>query len=313
MKDTLILQNRILISAKRAVSISGYSPDYIGQLCRENKLDCKMVGRSWFVTEDSLLKHRQLSSQESPVEKVKVPQIIEMKSDSVIVDRKNFISTKKASEISGYTCDYVGQLCRSGKLESTRVGNAWFVSEKSILNHCITIAQESSVIEKKPIVVPIIENKIALVPEIKKNDIELVRNKTIDRVTDVSKVEEYHKTKTSSFSKNLILSFGISLVAILIIFITMNSSKFFSQQSQSASVISSLINSPPSLNALAVAPSSGSVSQDEVIKKKIQDSFSDEVIVKPDNVGNSGIVTPVFKKTNSQDFVYVMVPINKTQ
>ncbi|MEK7100976.1 MAG: helix-turn-helix domain-containing protein, partial [Patescibacteria group bacterium] len=45
---------------------------------------------------------------------------------------KNFISTKEASELSGYHSDYLSRLCREGKVESTQVGRMWFVSRDSL-------------------------------------------------------------------------------------------------------------------------------------------------------------------------------------
>ena len=59
MNKSLYIKGRKYISARRAADITGYAGDYIGQLCRAGKLDCKMVGRSWFVTEESLLAHRE--------------------------------------------------------------------------------------------------------------------------------------------------------------------------------------------------------------------------------------------------------------
>ncbi|MDO8591033.1 MAG: hypothetical protein Q7R65_03595, partial [bacterium] len=50
-------------------------------------------------------------------------------------DGKEYISAKEAAVIAGYTSDYVGQLCRGGKIESRMVGRAWFVSKISILKH----------------------------------------------------------------------------------------------------------------------------------------------------------------------------------
>ena len=35
-----------------------YTSDYIGQLCRGNKVDAQLVGRTWYVNRDSLEKHR---------------------------------------------------------------------------------------------------------------------------------------------------------------------------------------------------------------------------------------------------------------
>lgn len=34
-----------------------------------------------------------------------------------------------------YTTDYIGQLCRSGKVDAKLIGRAWFVSESSLTNH----------------------------------------------------------------------------------------------------------------------------------------------------------------------------------
>lgn len=34
-----------------------------------------------------------------------------------------------------YTTDYIGQLCRSGKIEAKLIGRAWFVNEKSLNDH----------------------------------------------------------------------------------------------------------------------------------------------------------------------------------
>lgn len=37
----------------------GYTADYLGQLCRSEQVKATLVGRSWYVNEDSLRQHRQ--------------------------------------------------------------------------------------------------------------------------------------------------------------------------------------------------------------------------------------------------------------
>lgn len=64
MKDSFIIEGKKYISARRASEISDYAPDYVGQLCRANKLDCRMIGRSWFVTEESIHLHKAAISRE---------------------------------------------------------------------------------------------------------------------------------------------------------------------------------------------------------------------------------------------------------
>ncbi|MEK9184437.1 MAG: helix-turn-helix domain-containing protein, partial [Patescibacteria group bacterium] len=45
----------------------------------------------------------------------------------------NLISTKEASEISGYHSDYLARMCRAGKIEGQQIGRAWLVSKESVL------------------------------------------------------------------------------------------------------------------------------------------------------------------------------------
>ena len=43
--------------------MTGYKIDYVGQLCRTGKVESKRIGRTWFVNEDSILKHKEAASQ----------------------------------------------------------------------------------------------------------------------------------------------------------------------------------------------------------------------------------------------------------
>lgn len=51
-----------------------------------------------------------------------------------------------------------------------------------------------------------------------------------------------------------------------------------------------------------------STEENEALKIKIQESFSDEVRVEQKDEG-SGIITPVFKKGDGEQYLYIMVPI----
>jgi len=42
-----------------------YTTDYIGQLCRAGKVDCQLVGRAWFVNEESLVNRKSDRYQQS--------------------------------------------------------------------------------------------------------------------------------------------------------------------------------------------------------------------------------------------------------
>lgn len=46
---------------------------------------------------------------------------------------KKYISAKRGAEITKYTNDYIGQLCRAGKVDSVKIGRNWYITEKSFL------------------------------------------------------------------------------------------------------------------------------------------------------------------------------------
>ena len=60
MSSDLYLGNKKFISAKDAASLTSYTSDYVGQLCRLQKVESKKIGRTWYVREDSILRHKQL-------------------------------------------------------------------------------------------------------------------------------------------------------------------------------------------------------------------------------------------------------------
>ncbi len=83
--------------------------------------------------------------------------------DELDVGGKKYISSKRASELTGYAKDYIGQLLRAGKVSGTRFGRAWYVEESEILRHAgksvvpdvpATVTQETSEISEQPVVLP---------------------------------------------------------------------------------------------------------------------------------------------------------------
>ena len=56
-------------------------------------------------------------------------------SDAMWIQGKEYISSKRASELSGYAQDYIGQLARKGLISAQRVGGLWFVSMDSLTEY----------------------------------------------------------------------------------------------------------------------------------------------------------------------------------
>ncbi|MFH1178686.1 MAG: hypothetical protein V1711_03140 [bacterium] len=55
--------------------------------------------------------------------------------DEILIEEKKYISSKRAAKITGYAKDYVGQLCREGRVPARLVGRSWYVLEAAIQDH----------------------------------------------------------------------------------------------------------------------------------------------------------------------------------
>lgn len=55
--------------------------------------------------------------------------------DEILIEEKKYVSSKRAAKITGYAKDYVGQLCREGRVPARLVGRSWYVLESAIQDH----------------------------------------------------------------------------------------------------------------------------------------------------------------------------------
>lgn len=55
--------------------------------------------------------------------------------DELVIGDKKYISSKLAAKATGYAKDYVGQLCREGRVPARLVGRNWYVLESAIQDH----------------------------------------------------------------------------------------------------------------------------------------------------------------------------------
>lgn len=56
--DEITIGDKVYISSKQAAKITGYAKDYVGQLCREGRVEARLVGRNWYVLESAIREHR---------------------------------------------------------------------------------------------------------------------------------------------------------------------------------------------------------------------------------------------------------------
>lgn len=68
--DEITIRDKVYISTKRAAAITGYAKDYVGQLCREGRVEATLVGRSWYVLESAIREHRFGKKDDEPAVEV---------------------------------------------------------------------------------------------------------------------------------------------------------------------------------------------------------------------------------------------------
>ncbi len=92
---------------------------------------------------------------------------------------------------------------------------------------------------------------------------------------------------------------------------------FFEKKlSQGYKAITQLFKAPEEIKEEELIPKPGeegivvipSTEKDEELKKKIEESFSDEIMVEVKDK-TSGIIKPIFKKDKDQEYLYILVPI----
>jgi hypothetical protein len=85
--------------------------------------------------------------------------------DEILIEDKKYVSSKRAAKVTGYAKDYIGQLCREGRVPARFVGRNWYVLESAIQDHrfgsgdtefekTAVEPQKSDVLEQKPILPP---------------------------------------------------------------------------------------------------------------------------------------------------------------
>lgn len=65
--DEITIGDKTYVSSKQAAKITGYAKDYVGQLCREGRVEARLVGRNWYVLDSAIREHRFGKEEEKPV------------------------------------------------------------------------------------------------------------------------------------------------------------------------------------------------------------------------------------------------------
>lgn len=318
MGSELIFEGKKYISAIRASSISGYNSDYIGQLCRKNLIDCRRVGRSWFVSEESLHTHKATASltprgripmyqKNSDVRAgfnsagagiATMPSPIanplgfnfspEMAYKSFHQAAVNFLDRREEKrQADAFTRKIIGgvavvMLLMVFVVPGVMGGN----SGLSFLSQINLGAAQAGVLSTQ------VSGSVA---HIKSYRAELLSSvvyssqifsnigESMDRgMSHVVNGVHSRFTRISGFLAVASQKFG-----------------FWSEDGKNRD-----------RDGFVVVPS-GSDEVNAKVKEYVENNFSDETEVVADETGNSGLIKPVFKNESDQEYVYVMVPVKE--
>ena len=127
------MDGKSYVSSKRASELSHYAQDYIGQLARGGLIDAKRIGGLWYISMMSLEEYKTnppaVKAPSEEVTRAGEPESF------VTFEGKEYISASRASKISNYNQDYIGQLARSGKILARQIGNRWYVDHAALVAH----------------------------------------------------------------------------------------------------------------------------------------------------------------------------------
>ncbi len=128
-------------------------------------------------------------------------------SPTLFFDNKKYLSAKDAGKLTGYTTDYIGQLCRSGKLDCKRIGRVWYVSEKSILEYGNVIENENVF---SPTLPPKQVSESISEPIVPEENTSNISQKTVSRIAEISRkevvFEQFESGRQVIFSSDFLLS-----------------------------------------------------------------------------------------------------------
>ena len=297
------------ISLQEATQYCNYSQEHLGLRARQGKLKAVKFGRNWVTKKEWL---------EEYLKKTEL----------------NYISLQEVTQYCNYSQEYLGLRARQGKLKAVKFGRNW-VTKKEWLEEYLKKVEEYNnfktkkvvsppenlpievVLDRPPLVKPM--PKIQLVYVVALVFVLLVAGgifalrqaqgnlefaEWIGRVsypyTDIATISVPRALKEvgGTFKK-----FSQWIVEIY----TAANNFVEKKIAQGHKALTQFWKASEE-EGLVVIPST---EKDEEVKKKIKESFSDEVMIEVDETGRSGIITPIFKELSKQKYLFIMVPIKK--
>ena len=338
MGNELLFEGKKYISASRASKIIGYNSDYIGQLCRKNSLDCRMVGRTWFVSEESLKNHKATASV-TPRGRIPIYKKSGGLGEGPATELGNAPHHPEATGTTGsarpefafHSANFNWTDFANRRGDKLRVRK--FI-DKVCLGVAIVVllvAASADLFSPQSLVnldtMAFRADENLGVGGILAVKILAVKNEIVTALTTAG-FSRHGMGDSLSYSANVFESLGVSLgqkasdairdathgVSRGLVYVN----DFLDGAATEVRLVVSnigllegIFDKPKERMGVAVLPSAEDVSVNEQVKQYVIGSFSDETEIIPDESGNSGLIRPVFKERNDQEYLYVVVPVKE--
>ena len=260
-------------------------------------------------------------------------------SSSIQFGGNDYLSSKEAGRISGYTNDYISRLAREEKIEATRVGTQWFVEPKS-LDAFLQFAEKAREARKEMLraerqkertnfslgATPVFASAMSMPSPLSVRPFDFSVDQstahqtallavlsgvavavllvllppTISGQNSASFLSAVNRLGSFASVEGLLPHFSMDAFGDLI------SSKLFGGLFVTTEIPKNAAGSADSdLEGVVVMPST----TPEKTLQSVRNSFSDNVEVTLDKGGRSGVITPVFKEGVGNTYRFVMVPL----
>ncbi len=347
MDSEFIFEGKKYISASRASKITGYNSDYIGQLCRKNCLDCRRVGRVWFVCEESLRSHENIASA---TPRGRIPFYKKISAVDVDVAQKSAVLKSDETQTQTLTRTQTQTQTQaqtgSGIVDFAPVSIAANIPSKTefaFLSPCqdelsfvdqaecekqnrafflnmagVTLALLLTfVLAPRFFVSGTLQNPLTAGVQVATvletgfaEKIISIRSATHDATHDVRDTLAYSAQISSAVGNYFSQSFGEIFRKTYHTFANLDQIFYTATRKiRLAFFDTSAPVKTQSRHGIVVLPSAKDEVINDQVKQYVADSFSDETEVVPDSSGNAGVIKPVFKNQTDQEYLYVVVPI----
>lgn len=331
MDSELFFDGDKFISSRRAAKIGAYTNDYIGQMCRDGKLTCKMVGRTWYVSEKALLVHKnanpngkfwrkgRMEQREFLKKRVRTSSTPTISVAPVLEkETKDNRGTKASEEVlqMGGEIKYENEavvvlpnLTKSEPLtqETSEITRTKLKRTLSFLSPTfvktlfligaisVSVLLSSAVLKVNPgsqVVYEQMAKSISSPLNRAKGEIFLIPQQALSS----SATENFNNVALSFYRsvKDFIRGARIRILVLL---------------SGKDVAVETNVPAQTGTSQGVVVVSKDELEDAETTISRIKNSFSDEVSVAPDDDGSSGVIKPIFKSQYEDEYLYVLVPI----